>query len=60
MSLRREVDGIYLVIDEGYAEDIREEEDDFVCGVLAGGCANVAFDAADVLDLPYETVDVYI
>ncbi len=41
----------HLVVDQRNAENIGEEEDDFVLGILACGCTDVALDTADLHDL---------
>ena len=41
----------HFVVDEGDAEDVGEEEDDFVLGVVARGRCGVALYSRDCLDL---------
>lgn len=43
----------HLVVDEWDPEDIGEEEDDFVLGILACGRADVALDTTDLRDLAW-------
>ena len=48
-----QIDAPHLVVDEGDSEDIGEEEDDFVLGVVARGCRSVGLYASYCLDLAY-------
>jgi hypothetical protein len=43
--------GVHLVVAEGDAEDVGEEEEDLVLRVLARGGRDVALDPADLFDL---------
>jgi hypothetical protein len=45
------VRGTYLVVHELETEEVREEENDLVFGVVDSGRRDVARDAADRLDL---------
>ena len=54
MSGQNEVaGGLHLVVVQRDAEDVGEEEDDFVFGIVAAGRSHIALDAADLLDLAW-------
>ena len=45
------VGGPHLVVVQRDAEDVGEEEDDFVFGIVAAGGGHIALDAPDFLNL---------
>ena len=51
MKLRETESVKDLVVDERYPEDVGEEEDDFIVGVVARGRCGVALYSRDCLDL---------
>ena len=54
MSGQNEVaGGLHLVVVQRDAEDVGEEEDDFVFGIVAAGRGHIALDAPDFLNLAY-------
>ena len=48
-----QMDAPHFVVDERNSEDIGEEEDDFVLGVVARGRCSVGIHASYCLDLAY-------